>query len=59
MQDVIAFLTFLFPLAYSPGPGNMVFAANGARFGIRATLRASAGHHIATWGGQPRWGPGR
>ncbi|PCD77325.1 LysE family translocator [Pseudothioclava arenosa] len=50
MQDTIALITFLFPLAYSPGPGNMFFAANGARFGIPATLRASAGYHIATWG---------
>jgi len=40
---------FLFPLAYSPGPGNMFFAANGARFGFRATLPASSGYHISTW----------
>ena len=45
-----ALLLFLFPLAYSPGPGNMVFAANGARFGLWRTLPASAGYHIATWG---------
>ena len=43
-----ALIVFLFPLAYSPGPGNMFFAANGARFGFAATLPASAGYHIAT-----------
>ena len=46
----IALLLFLFPLAYSPGPGNLIFAANGARFGVRATLPASLGYHLATWG---------
>ena len=46
---MIALLVFLFPLAYSPGPGNMFFAANGARFGVRATIPASAGYHVATW----------
>ena len=28
----------------------MIFAANGARFGLRATLPATAGYHLATWG---------
>ncbi|MDF2231482.1 LysE family translocator [Albimonas sp. CAU 1670] len=46
---IAALLAFLFPLAYSPGPGNMFFAANGARFGMRATLRANLGYHVATW----------
>lgn len=46
---IAALIAFLFPLAYSPGPGNMFFAANGARFGIRATLPANAGYHVATW----------
>lgn len=49
LQTVIALLLFLFPLAYSPGPGNMFFAANGARFGFRATIPANIGYHIATW----------
>jgi threonine/homoserine/homoserine lactone efflux protein len=49
LHDALALLIFLFPLAYSPGPGNMVFAAAGARFGLRATLRASLGYHLATW----------
>ncbi len=48
-QTAIALILFLFPLAYSPGPGNLFFAANGARFGFRSTLPASAGYHIATW----------
>lgn len=49
IETIAALLIFLFPLAYSPGPGNMLFAANGAVFGFRATLPASAGYHIATW----------
>lgn len=49
MPETIALLLFLLPLAYSPGPGNMVFAANGARFGLRATLPATLGYHVATW----------
>ena len=48
-DTILALLIFLFPLAYSPGPGNMLFAANGARFGFRATLPASIGYHLATW----------
>ena len=47
--SILALLVFLFPLAYSPGPGNMFFAANGARFGLRATIPASIGYHLATW----------
>lgn len=49
ISQMPALLMFLFPLAYSPGPGNMFFAANGARFGLPATLPASAGYHVATW----------
>jgi len=45
----LALLIFLFPLAYSPGPGNMFFAANGARFGFWATVPANIGYHVATW----------
>jgi threonine/homoserine/homoserine lactone efflux protein len=45
----LALVLFLFPLAYSPGPGNLFFAANGARFGVRATLPAFLGYHLATW----------
>ncbi|MGB3147497.1 MAG: LysE family translocator [Paracoccaceae bacterium] len=45
----LALILFLFPLAYSPGPGNMFFAAAGARFGLVATMPASAGYHVATW----------
>jgi threonine/homoserine/homoserine lactone efflux protein len=50
MVDIVfSLVLFLFPLAYSPGPGNMFFAANGARFGFAATIPANAGYHIATW----------
>lgn len=47
-QTSIALVLFLFPLAYSPGPGNLFFAANGARFGFRATIPANIGYHLAT-----------
>lgn len=49
LQTALALVLFLFPLAYSPGPGNMFFAANGARFGFRSTVPANAGYHVATW----------
>jgi threonine/homoserine/homoserine lactone efflux protein len=50
MTDLFfALILFLFPLAYSPGPGNLFFAANGARFGVLATAPASAGYHVATF----------
>ena len=48
LELTIALVIFLFPLAYSPGPGNLFFAANGARFGLGATLPAMAGYHVAT-----------
>ncbi|MCD1635927.1 LysE family translocator [Martelella mediterranea] len=48
-QTTLALILFLFPLAYSPGPGNMFFAVNGARFGFRSTIPANAGYHVATW----------
>ena len=48
-ETFIAIIIFLFPLAYSPGPGNMFFAINGARFGYGNTLMASFGYHLATW----------
>ncbi|MEZ5779086.1 MAG: LysE family translocator [Paracoccaceae bacterium] len=48
-DTTIALLIFLFPLAYSPGPGNMFFAAMGAKFGPRATIGANAGYHVATF----------
>ncbi|MER0236538.1 LysE family translocator [Fulvimarina sp. MAC8] len=46
---IIPLLIFLLPLAYSPGPGNLFFAANGARFGFMATLPANLGYHGATF----------
>lgn len=49
LETIIKLAVFLFPLAYSPGPGNMFFAANGARFGFSSTIPANSGYHIATW----------
>lgn len=49
LELTLALIVFLFPLAYSPGPGNMFFAATGARFGFAATVPANAGYHVATW----------
>ena len=49
IEITIALIIFLFPLAYSLGPGNMFFAANGARFGFAATVPSNIGYHIATW----------
>lgn len=49
LETAIKLVLFLFPLAYSPGPGNMFFAANGARFGFSSTIPANTGYHIATW----------
>lgn len=49
IELTLALVLFLFPLAYSPGPGNLFFAANGARFGLFSTIPATAGYHIATW----------
>lgn len=49
-MEIATLLLFLFPLAFSPGPGNMLFAANGARFGFRSTLPATVGYHLATFG---------
>ena len=48
-QTALQLILFLFPLAYSPGPGNIFFAANGARFGFRKTMPANFGYHLATW----------
>lgn len=48
-EFLLPLILFLLPLAYSPGPGNLFFAANGARFGLRATLPANLGYHLATW----------
>ena len=44
----LALVVFLFPLAFSPGPGNMFFAAIGARFGTSASVPATTGYHIGT-----------
>jgi threonine/homoserine/homoserine lactone efflux protein len=52
MLFVVALVAFLFPLAYSPGPGNMFFAALGARYRnrgypagqCRVSYRDAGGH---------------
>lgn len=44
LATALALVVFPFALAYSPGPGNMFFAANGARFGLQATLPANFGY---------------
>lgn len=49
MSLTLPLILFLAPLAFSPGPGNLFFAANGARFGFAATLPATLGYHLATW----------
>ncbi len=52
MMDVSTFLAlivFLFPLAYSPGPGNTFFAALGASGGLRSAVPALIGYHAATF----------
>lgn len=47
--NTLALIGFLFPLAYSPGPGNQFFAALGARVGLRGVGPALVGYHVATW----------
>lgn len=47
-DTAIALLVFLFPLAYSPGPGNAFFAVIGASSGLRAATRPLVGYHVAT-----------
>ena len=49
LELTVALVLFLMPLAYSPGPGNMFFAAIGGRFGLRASLPATTGYHLATF----------
>jgi len=44
----LALILFLFPLAFSPGPGNMFFAAVGGRFGVWASVPPTIGYHLAT-----------
>jgi threonine/homoserine/homoserine lactone efflux protein len=49
LNITLPLIIFLFPLAYSPGPGNIFFAAVGARAGTYASIPASLGYHVATW----------
>lgn len=45
----VSLIVFLLSLAYSPGPGNMFFAAVGAQSGLGGSWPASAGYHLATF----------
>jgi len=47
-EAAVALIVFLFPLAYSPGPGNAFFAGIGASRGIKAAVPSLAGYHVAT-----------
>jgi len=49
LNEATLLILFLFPLAYSPGPGNMFFAALGARYGLKASMPANLGYHLATF----------
>lgn len=49
IESCVALVVFLFPLAYSPGPGNAFFAGIGATRGVRAAVPALAGYHVATF----------
>jgi threonine/homoserine/homoserine lactone efflux protein len=46
-RSLALLLLFLFPLAFSPGPGNIFFSAHGAAFGLRRSLRAILLRHPA------------
>ena len=48
-ETFVALLAFLFPLAYSPGPGNAFFAGIGASRGLSAAIPALTGYHVATF----------
>jgi threonine/homoserine/homoserine lactone efflux protein len=48
LSRIGALVIFLFPLAYSPGPGNAFFASIGAAKGFRAALSPLIGYHVAT-----------
>lgn len=48
MTFAIPLILFLIPLAFSPGPGNLYFAALSARYGASSTISALAGYHVAT-----------
>ncbi|MEM7194302.1 MAG: LysE family transporter, partial [Pseudomonadota bacterium] len=49
LEYYLSMIVFLFPLAYSPGPGNIFFASCGASVGFRNSLAALAGYHLATF----------
>lgn len=46
-EFLIAWLLLMFPLVYSPGPANTLFATNGARFGFFPSLPFMTGINVA------------
>ncbi|EPJ43269.1 MAG: hypothetical protein OFPII_42680 [Osedax symbiont Rs1] len=46
LHTVVALIIFLFPLAYSPGPGNMFFADHASQY--RLSCRHLAGY-LSDW----------
>lgn len=46
-QTLTAWLLLMFPLVYSPGPANTLYASNGALFGFRRSLHFMAGVNIS------------
>ena len=47
MQFLTAWFLVMFPLVYSPGPANTLFASNGAQFGFRRSIPFLMGIDIA------------
>ncbi len=43
LSFVLAWLAVMFPLVFSPGPANVVFAASGAHMGVKRSLPLMAG----------------
>lgn len=49
ISEMMALIAFLFPLAYSPGPGNMFFASLGYGVGVKRSLPSNFSYHATTW----------
>lgn len=43
---LLGWFMVMFPLVYSPGPANTLYAANGAQFGLRRTMPFMAGINL-------------
>ena len=46
-EFLLAWFLVMFPLVYSPGPANTLFASNGAKFGFRRSMPFMTGIDIA------------